>query len=97
MPEETEAKIIRELAELTGLVRTELNHLTELVRRHDEFLFGTDQRDGLVVRTDRLEQHEERRTFHIRALWSAVVGGVLTAVGTAVIWIIKRFSEPGLG
>lgn len=85
MTHDLESTIVKELAELKGIVMSQLKQLTATVTRHNEFLFGTDQRDGLIVRTDRLEQSEEQRTFHLRAIWAAILSGggaLVVAIGS---------------
>ena len=41
-------------------------------------LLGMEDRPGLKGRLDRLEQVESSRRWHIRSLWGAIIGGVVT-------------------
>ena len=41
-------------------------------------LLGLEDKPGLKGRLDRLEQTEASRRWHIRLLWSTIVGGVVT-------------------
>jgi hypothetical protein len=70
--------IQRELGEIKAIVvRAE-----ELLNRHDEFLFGSQHRNGLLTRVDRLEQKQARWTKHLWIFWGAVLTGLAS-------WIVQ--------
>ncbi len=43
---------------------------------------GDPDKPGLLTRIDRLEQSESSRRWHIRALWTSLLGGMVAAVLT---------------
>ena len=52
-----------------------------ILQNHDKILLG---KEGLVIKVDRIEQRENSRRFHIRAIWTSVATG-------AVMWVISIF------
>ena len=67
--------------EILAELRTNVALLTALTKQHDIDigtiqinLYGRDGRNGINGRINTLERTEERRTWHIRALWTACVG-----------------------
>lgn len=70
-----------------------LEHLIKIVQEHitrddlrfedlDTKLHGDGNgKIGALTRIDRLEQTDKERTWHIRTLWVAVLGGILTWLG----------------
>lgn len=74
------AEVELTLARLTSHLEAELPHTMEtlealqgLVKRHEETLHGNN-RPGMNVRLDRLEQTEKNRTLNLRLLWGAIIG-----------------------
>ena len=65
---------------LRGNQEQMLSMFQRLLTRHDELLNGFQDKPGLVVKVDRLENIESTRRWHLRALWVAIVGGVAKAV-----------------
>lgn len=64
--------------ELKEMLDLYFKPFTEKLGVHDRTLFGngTEGNQGLRVDVDRLKQEENRRTWHIRALWVAFLGGL---------------------
>ena len=50
--------------------------LQRIVNRHDEQLNGFQDKPGIVVKLDRVERVVESRTWHIRALWLALLAAL---------------------
>lgn len=70
----TLAEIGRRLDSLIALVTS---HAADDKAQFAEFhalLLGRDETPGLKGRLDRLEQTEASRRWHVRALWTALVG-----------------------
>lgn len=82
------------LNELIQQLRTNDALLTELTKRHSEsiaqihtVLFGKDGNNGVIGRLNRLSQAEDRRTWHIRLLWAALISSVSTSI---TAWWVGR-------
>lgn len=43
---------------------------------HEELLTGKEGKNGLASRCNRLEEREGARTWHLRAIWTALLVGV---------------------
>lgn len=91
MPEETHAmlhQIHGELIEFRAETKTRANQFQGLLEDHHTTLYGDGNGvPGLRMRTDRLEQHSKAREWHIRAIWTAVLG-------SAVAWLTGLFHKP---
>lgn len=66
---------------------SELIHreLQDMARRHETVLYG---KLGLLIRTDRLEQTEQKRLWAQRAMWSAIFtawAGLLVVIVTRAV------------
>ena len=72
-------KIESQLGLLTQAVELNTRQSGRLLARHDRALYGADGSAGIVQAVDRLNLSEKRRTWHLRAMWTAMLGG-LTAV-----------------
>lgn len=58
-------------------VLAKIEGVSEQVKYVRHLLEGNgDPGKGMIVRVDRLEQREEGRTWHLRALWVAVLGAL---------------------
>ena len=68
--------------ELKEMLILHIKPVSDLLSEHHRTLFGngTDGHQGLRVDVDRLKQEENRRTWHIRALWVAFLGGTAKVV-----------------
>jgi hypothetical protein len=51
-----------------------LKPMQELIERHEETLFKGNGQPAMSVRLDRLEQIEDSRKWHIRAIWGGLIG-----------------------
>ena len=58
----------------TSLTKIDCNmtSLSEKVEEHEEKLEGNGK-DGLILKVDRMEQNDARRTWHFRTIWVAIV------------------------
>lgn len=48
------------------------NRIMQVIERHDKLLFGNGNPPGLLTKMDRIEQTEEDRKWHFRAIWGSV-------------------------
>ena len=78
-------EIGRRLDSLIALVTTHSADDKVQFAEFHRLILGLDDSPGLKGRLDRLEQTEQARRWHVRALWAAI-GGV------AVAWLTKFFS-----
>lgn len=70
----TLSRLADKLDALIALVTT---HAEDDKRQFTEFhamLLGRDETPGMKGRLDRLEQTEVNRRWHVRALWTALIG-----------------------
>jgi len=61
-------------------IESKIDNAIKKGERHSRVLFGETGADGLSGRVQTLEQSESRRTWHIRAIWTAVLGAVVSAL-----------------
>lgn len=50
--------------------------LAEISGQLHRALHGNNGTPGIYIRLDRMEQSEQRRVWHMRALWGAVVAAI---------------------
>ena len=60
----------------------EFQYLRKMLEKHEEVIFGNGG-VGLKTQVDRLEQTEQSRTWHLRALWVTILG-MLAKMGFGV-------------
>ena len=78
------AKLVQTIDGYRGNQEQLLAMMQRMLNRHDEQLNGYQDKPGLVTHLDRIIQRENGRTWHIRALWTAVIAVV-------VRWITGKF------
>lgn len=71
-------EIEKQLSLLAQAVTHNTQNVDRLLTRHDSTLYGTDGTGGLVMTVDRLRGAEKRRVWHLRAIWTAILGGLGT-------------------
>lgn len=54
--------------------------LQRIVNRHDEQLNGFQDKPGLVLTVDRLKNRTDSWTWHLRAIWAALLAGGVKGV-----------------
>lgn len=81
----SQAKLLQAIEGYRGNQESYIADMRRMLNRHDELIMGFQDKPGLNIKVDRLENAERNRTFHIRALWTAVAGG-------AVHWLIRVIS-----
>ena len=54
-----------------ALLEQRSGEIKEMLARFNDVLFC--ETDGLILKVDRLEQQEEVRKWHIRAVWVAII------------------------
>lgn len=62
------------LDDLSREIRQGNAQLRRLVQRHDDMLMGTAHTPELRTTVDRLTQTEKTRKWHLRALWTGMLG-----------------------
>lgn len=67
------AKLVQTIDGYRGNQEQMLSMIQRMLNRHDEQLNGYQEKPGMVVRMDRVEQREQGRTWHIRTIWAAIV------------------------
>lgn len=77
------AKLVESIEGYRGNQEQLMAMMQRMLNRHDEQLNGFQDKPGMMVRVDRMEQREQARTWHIRTLWAAF----LATVGA---WLVKR-------
>ena len=77
------ARIDERLKSLTESIDRAFRHL----ERHSRTLYGNNgQSAGLVDEVRALKAQEERRRWHFRVIWTAIVG----SIGSLVAWLWSR-------
>lgn len=77
------ARLVESVEGYRGNQEQLLTMMQRMLNRHDEQLNGFQEKPGLVVRLDRVEQREQGRLWQIRTLWAALASGF-------VAWLFKR-------
>jgi hypothetical protein len=63
---------------LTENIKISHTTMQNLLEKHNDSLYGDGNgKVGMNVRVDRLEQIEDNRKWHLRALWGSIVAAVL--------------------
>ena len=74
------AELVTEIKNQHGNLNQMLMLQQRMLDRHDELLTGKDGKNGLIGRANRLEERETIRTWHLRAIWVALLGGFVNFV-----------------
>ena len=78
----TNAVIVERLEYLIKVVEAHIKDDQDNFAKIDE-VFDGNGRPGMKTRVDRLEVADRDRTWHIRTLWVAILGGVISWLGGA--------------
>lgn len=64
-----------------AVLATKLDNVIVLLEQHrQDFQDHVKKDDAMGIVVDRLDQNEQRRVWHIRAIWGAIASGIIATI-----------------